>query len=44
MEAAYTLKYQKEISQGLMPSIPTGGNPLLEPQNTPGQNKTQSNF
>ena len=40
MEAAYTIKYQKEISQGTMPPAPTG-NPIIDPQNSPGQNKNQ---
>ena len=43
MEAAYSLKYQKEISEGMMPPIP-GGNPILDADNASGQNKTQSNF
>ena len=33
MEAAYTLKNQKAISQGLMPPIP-GSNPILDAGNT----------
>jgi hypothetical protein len=43
VEAAYTLKYQKEISQGLMPPIP-GSNPLLDSGNTPTPTKPQSRF
>lgn len=43
MEAAYSLKYQKEISQGIMPPIP-GGNPILDADNAAGQDKPPSNF
>lgn len=43
MEAAYSMKYQKEISEGLMPPIP-GGNPILDADNAAGQNKPPSNF
>jgi hypothetical protein len=45
MEAAYALKYQKQISDGTMPSIPGAErNPLLNNGNTSGQTKTKSNF
>jgi hypothetical protein len=32
MEAAYTLKYKKQISEGMMPPMPDTGNPLLKAQ------------
>ena len=35
-EALWTTQHQKEISQGLLPSIP-GSNPLLDNGNPPGQ-------
>ncbi len=41
-EAAYTMKYQKEIANGTMPSIP-GSNPLLDNQNPPQQTTTPVN-
>ena len=45
IEAAYALKYQKQISEGTMPSIPGAeSNPLLNNGNTPGQPKPKSNF
>ena len=42
MEAAYTMKYQKQIHAGTMPSIP-GENPILNGENPP-QQKPQSRF
>ena len=43
MEAAYTMKYQKEIQAGSMPSIP-GSNPILDSGNTPAPQNSQSRF
>jgi hypothetical protein len=43
MEAAYTMKYQKEIQAGSMPSIP-GSNPILDAENPPQQQKIPSRF
>jgi len=42
-EAAYTLKYQKQIQAGTMPSIP-GDNPILDLANPPQQQTPPSRF
>jgi hypothetical protein len=39
-EAAYRMKYQKEIQAGTMPSIP-GENPLIESNNNNQQQQQQ---